>query len=97
MKRILAIAAVSALALSFAASNPASARNDGAVAAGILGGLAVGAIIGSQAQRNYYERPGYVDGPVYEQREQYRECHVERQEVMDQNGYVRLRKIQVCD
>jgi len=97
MKRILVIAAVSALALSFAASNPASARDDGAVAAGVLGGLAVGAIIGSQAQRNYYGGPGYVDQPVYERSDRYRECHIERQEVVDSYGYVRLRKIQVCD
>ena len=96
MKRILAIAAVSALALSFAAPNAASARDDGAVAAGVLGGLAVGAIIGSQAQRNYYSGPGYIDGPVYERRE-YRECHIEREEVEDSYGNIHLRKIRVCD
>lgn len=97
MVRSLAIVVISAVALSFAGSNPASARDDGAVAAGVLGGLAVGAIIGSQAQRNYYSGPGYVDEPVYEEREPYRECHIERREVVDQYGYVRLRRIRVCD
>ena len=99
MKRILAITIVSALAMLGAVSGPASARDDGAVAAGVIGGLAVGAIIGSQAaqpQRNYYGGPGYVDQPVvYEQR--YRECHIEREQVVDQYGYVRTRKIRVCD
>jgi hypothetical protein len=97
MSRVLAIMVASAVALSFAASNPVSARDDGAVAAGVIGGLAVGAIIGSQTQRNYYSGPGYVGEPVYERPEPYRECHIERQEVMDQYGYVRLRRIQVCD
>jgi hypothetical protein len=97
MRRIVAIAAVSALSLSFAASNPASARDDGAVAAGVIGGLAVGAIIGSQAQRNYYSGPAYVEEPVYERREQYRECHVERQEWEDRYGNLRIRRVQVCD
>jgi len=46
MKTILAIAAVSILALSVVAPQPASARNGGAVAAGVIGGVAAGAIIG---------------------------------------------------
>jgi len=98
MSRILAIAVVSAVALSCTVSGPASARDDGAVAAGVLGGLAVGAIIGSQAQqRNYYSGPAYVQEPVYQRREIYRECHIERQQVVDSYGYVRTRRIQVCD
>ena len=98
MKRVLAIAAVSAVVISCAMSKPASARDDGAVAAGVLGGLAVGAIIGSQApQRNYYTGPGYYEEPVYERREIYRECHMERQQVVDSYGYVHTRRIQVCD
>ncbi len=99
MSRILAIAVVSAVVLSCAVSSPASARDDGAVAAGVLGGLAVGAIIGSQAApRNYYSGPAYVDQPVvYEQREIYRECHMEREQFVDQYGYMRTRRIRVCD
>jgi hypothetical protein len=97
MNRVLAITIVSAVVISCAVSKPASARDDGAVAAGVLGGLAVGAIIGSQAQRNHYSGPGYVDEPVYERREMYRECHIERQQVVDSYGYVRTRRIQVCD
>ena len=41
---------------------PAQARNGGAVAAGVIGGLAAGAIIGSAvAPRYYYAEPA----PVY--------------------------------
>lgn len=95
MKRIIAIAAVSALALSFATSNPASAHDDGAVAAGVLGGLAVGAIIGSQAQPRYYAP---ADQPVYYQRREiYRDCHTEREQFVDAYGYMRTRRIRVCD
>jgi hypothetical protein len=97
MNRILAMTIVSAVVISCAVSQPASARDDGAVAAGVLGGLAAGAIIGSQAQRNYYSGPGYVQEPVYDQRDMYRECHIERQQVVDSYGYVRTRRFQVCD
>ena len=42
------------------APKPAFARDDGAVAAGVIGGLAVGAIVGSQVNRGYYDGPGYM-------------------------------------
>ena len=61
MLKAITLAAVTALALT-AVPQPASAGNNaGAVAAGIVGGLAVGAIIGSQANRNYYSGPGYYE------------------------------------
>jgi len=100
MSRILTIAVVSALAMSCVVSSPASARDDGALAAGIIGGLAVGAIVGSQVQqpRNYYSGPAYVDQPVvYERREMYRDCHMEREQFVDSYGYMRTRRIRVCD
>jgi hypothetical protein len=100
MSRILAIAVVSAAVMACGVSGPASARDDGAVAAGVLGGLAVGAIIGSQAaqpQRNYYGGPGYANQPVVYERREMRECHIEREQVVDQYGYVHNRRIQVCD
>ena len=47
---------------------PAQAGNGGAVAAGVVGGLAVGAILGSAAAqpRYYAPPPAYVAEPVYE-------------------------------
>ena len=64
MKRILtAIAAAAALVLAtVAAPQHAEARHGGAVAAGIIGGLAVGAIIGSAANGGYYG-PSYYYAP----------------------------------
>ena len=45
-----------------ATPQPAFARDGGAVAAGVIGGLAVGAIIGSQVDRGDYGGPGYIVG-----------------------------------
>jgi hypothetical protein len=94
MTKFKAIAAASVIGLSMmAATQPASAR-DGAIAAGVVGGLAAGAIIGSQANRSYYNGPAYVEpsyAPVYGA------CHIERQEVEDGYGRVRIRRVRVCD
>lgn len=93
MKTIVALAAVSVLALSVSASEPAFARNGGAIAAGVVGGLAVGAIVGSQANRNYYGGPSYVDQPAYAAGY----CHIERREISDGYGNIRIRRVRVCD
>lgn len=94
MKRLMIIAALAAVAVSTAAYTPAQAR-DGAIAAGVVGGLAAGAIIGSAAsQRSYYNGPAYVEpryAPVYSS------CRVEREQVVDQYGRVGYRRIRVCD
>ena len=98
MKTIITLAAVSILALSVSgAAEPAFARNGGAIAAGVVGGLAVGAIIGSQANRNYYGGPAYVDQPAYVSEPQYRSCRIEREEVVDAYGNYRTRRVRVCD
>ena len=55
MLKVISLTAIAALALAVTAtSQPAFARDDGAVAAGVIGGLAVGAVIGSQINRGYY-------------------------------------------
>lgn len=102
MLKFITLTAVAALALVVTASSqPAIAGgNGGAVAAGVVGGLAVGAIIGSQAQRNYYGGPGYYGDPGYYEsgyQPVYRSCHIERQQVEDGYGNVRLRRVRVCD
>ena len=95
MLKFIALAAVSALAVT-AVTLPASAHdNGGAIAAGVVGGLAVGAIIGSQANHGYYGGgPGY-----YEQGYQpvYSNCRTEREQVVDQYGRYHTRRIRVCD
>ena len=82
-------------------SQPAFAGgNNGAVAAGVVGGLAVGAIIGSQANQGYYGGPGYYGGSgYYAQGYQpvYGRCHTERQQVEDDYGRIRIRRVRVCD
>jgi hypothetical protein len=95
MLKFTTFVAVSALALT-AVSQPASAGgNGGAVAAGVVGGLAVGAIIGSQMNRPAYGGPAYYDAPparVYEE-----ECRVVHRRYVDQYGYEHVRRVRVCD
>ncbi len=96
MLKLTTLAAVSALALT-AISQPASAGSDGgAIAAGVIGGLAVGAIIGSQANRNYYNGPAYIEAApprVYE----YEDCRIMRRHYIDRYGYEHVRPVRVCD
>ena len=95
MLKFIALAAVSALALT-AVTLPASAGgNGGAIAAGVVGGLAVGAIVGSQANRGYYNGPGYYGEQAYQP--VYSNCHTEREQVVDQYGRTHTRRIRVCD
>ena len=94
MFKIITIAAVSALTLAaIVTPKPALAEN-GAIAAGIIGGVAVGAIVGSQMDRGYYGGPGYYQSgyqPVYGR------CHTERQRVEDGYGRVYVQRVRVCD
>lgn len=95
MLKAITLAAVVALAVAVTITpQPAFARNGGAVAAGVIGGLAVGAIIGSQVNGGYYGGPGYYESGY---QPSYRECHTERQQVEDGYGNVRVRRVRVCD
>jgi hypothetical protein len=106
MKRtIIALAAAALVAA--ALPSPAQARCDGcAVGAGVLGGLAAGAIIGgaiANSQPRYYEpAPVYAappPPPVYVEPPDYVDgpvCHVERQRFWDGYGW-RHRRVEVCD
>src|SRR5262245_52783858 len=95
-----------AAAVTLAAALPSSAQahcNGCGVAAGVVGGLAAGAIVGSAIANS---RPVYVEPapvyvappPVYAVPPPYEGpiCHIERQQVWDGYGY-RTRRIQVCD
>jgi hypothetical protein len=95
MLKFVTLSAAAALALALTASQPALAGgNGGAIAAGVVGGLAVGAIIGSQANRGYAGGPGY-----YEQGYQpvYNNCRTERERYIGRDGYEHVRRIRVCD
>jgi hypothetical protein len=102
MKRTIITLAAAALV---AAALPSSARANClgcAVGAGIIGGVAAGAIIGSAIANSpprygepvpayappaYAEPPDYVDGPI---------CHMERTQFWDGYAY-RTRRVEVCD
>ena len=97
MKKTLA-ALMAASAIALAAAAPADARDrGGAVAAGIIGGLAVGALIGSAAAAPpppayYAPAPVYVEpAPVYGP-----ECRMHRERFWDGYGW-RSRRVEVCD
>ena len=97
MLKIITVATVAALALAVTVMpNPALARDDGAVAAGIIGGLAVGAIVGSQLNR---DDNGYRHDNGYRRhhRAYYRECRIERRDFEDHRGRLHVRRVRVCD
>jgi hypothetical protein len=74
---------------------PAEAGNyGGAVAAGVIGGLASGAIIGSAAASGPYYAPGayYGPGPVYYGGA----CYWTRERFWDGWNW-RVRRVQVCN
>lgn len=88
MFKSIIIAPIAILALAVTVTPRAAlARDDGAVAAGVIGGIAAGAIIGSQINRN--------DG--YRERRRYRECRIERRDYEDRYGRLHVRTVRVCD
>jgi hypothetical protein len=92
MLKFITAASVAALTLALiAAPQPAQAR-DGAIAAGVIGGLAVGAIVGSQVNRGYRD-DGYYRASGYRGRE----CYIERRDFEDQYGRLHVRNVRVCN
>jgi len=97
------LAVVALGAASLATVEPAAARNGGAVAAGVIGGLAVGAIAGSAlANQNSgygygggYAAPAYAPPPppVYDAG-----CYFTRQATYDPYGnFAGYRRVRVCE
>jgi hypothetical protein len=88
----LAVAATLAVA-AVAAPQPAEARGR-RIAAGIIGGIAAGAILGTIANGYYGPRYGY--GPYYAAGPGYSgPCYWSRQRVWDGYGW-QLRRVRVC-
>lgn len=110
MKRtIFALAAAIVMAAALPSSADAHCRGCG-VAAGAIGGLAAGAIIGSAIAS---QPPAYVGPPIYDEvppdyvapppgdpdSPEYIDpasCHIERQQVWDGYRY-RLQRVQICE
>ena len=97
-KALTAIALAAAFALaSVAAPQPALAHDDGgAIAAGIIGGLALGAIVGSAASGpHYYD---YDRGYYYRPRHYYYRPHCWWEHDRYWNGWRwRWHRVRVCD
>ena len=97
MLKVITVAAIATLALAVtAAPKPALAHDGGAVADSIIGGVAVGAIVGSQMNRGYYGDPGYYEQgyqPVYNGGGA---CHIEREQLEDRYGNLHTRHARVC-
>ena len=94
-KTLTALAAASTIAIAAVAVPQQAEARGGRIAAGIIGGLAAGAIIGSIAANNGYSYgPGYYygSGPVYYGPD----CYWTRQRVWDGYGW-HLRRVRVCD
>jgi len=97
-KTLVTFAAAASFAVAaFAAPTSAQAGDNGALAAGIIGGLAVGTMIGAGAANNgpYYS-PGYSPGPVYYGGSAYPRCYMQRERVWDGFGW-RWTRVRVCD
>lgn len=92
MLKIIGAATIAALALTVTVTSTPVLARDGAVAAGVIGGLAVGAVVGSQMNRDR----GYRDDG-YRQRAYYRQCRIERRDYEDRYGRLHVRSVRVCD
>jgi hypothetical protein len=80
------VVAISALTLAATFTPNSAEARDGAVATGVIGGLPVGAIVGSQMNRDDgYYRTGY------------RECRIERRDWEDRYGRLHVRNVRVSD
>jgi len=90
MKTLSALATAGVIGMAaVAAPAPAQAGNGGAVAAGVVGGLAAGAIIGSAVAPHYGY--AYYGGPYA-----YSRCYNVRERVWTSYG-PRSRLVRVCD
>ena len=83
-------------------ADPAEARNrrGAAVAAGVVGGLAVGALAAGAASRAYAEpAPAYRVRPAYGVRSHYvdEDCYQVRRRYVDQWGRTIVRRETVCE
>ena len=98
-KTFLAAATAATIAIAAALPSPAHAGSKGgAIAVGVIGGLAAGAIIGSAARAA--PPPYYAPAPVYAAPPPayYEEpaCRIVRQRYWDGYGYS-SRRVEVCD
>jgi hypothetical protein len=92
MMKFVTLAAVAALTVTAAIAPVPAKADNGRIAAGVIGGLAVGAIVGSQINRN----DGYRDDG-YRSRAYARDCYIERRDYEDRYGRLHVRNVRVCN
>ena len=98
-KPVLALAVAAMLVAAAPSSAEARCRGCG-VAAGVVGGLAVGAILGSALSGGpVYAEPAPPPPPRYYDYDDYDApiCHVERRRVWVEGFGWRLRHVEICD
>lgn len=91
-RQSLAVSLAALTVFSCLITTPATAGG-GDVAAGLLGGLAVGTIVGSAVAQPRYYAPYYAPAPVYVPAPR---CWLERERVWDGYGYV-IQRVRVCE
>lgn len=99
MLKLITAASIAALALTATIAPQTARAENGQIAAGVIGGLAVGAIVGSQVNRGGYRDDGYRGDRGYYRASGYRgrECYIERRDFEDQYGRLRVRNVRVCN
>ena len=100
MTKLAVVSAAALIGIGALTSTPTQARDGGAFAAGMIGGLAAGAMIG--ASTNAYARPVYYTRPVYYARPYRRQVIVEDCRVILKRRYnaygdVVVRRVRICD
>lgn len=94
-KTLTALAAAATLAIAAVAAPPQAEARGGRIAAGVIGGLAVGALVGAAAANGPYygygPRYGYY-GPAYAYGPG---CYWHRERFWDGWGW-RIRRVRVC-
>jgi hypothetical protein len=97
-KTALALAAAAMLAAALPSPVQAHCRDCG-IAAGVVGGLAAGAILGSAIANSgpVYAAPRPPPSAVYYDDDDAPVCHVERRRVWIEDYGWRRRRIEVCD
>jgi hypothetical protein len=94
MRKLAAVSAAALIGVGALTSTPTEARDGSAFAAGMIGGLAAGAMIGASA--NAYARPVYYARP-YRRHVIVEDCRVIVKRRYTAYGDVVVRRVRICD
>ena len=97
MLKIITVSTLAAMAFAFTVTTQPAQAENGQIAAGVIGGLAVGAVVGSQMNRDDRYRDGGYRDDGYRRRAYYQDCRIERRDVEDRYGRIHVRTVRVCN